>query len=140
MSYPLTYKARHTLSEVDLETRTAICSVDGKVRLNSRGVGARPACAVKQGERKKGKPRRRTDKLVKSRLRLSMESRLQKKTCERCGFTAEHVGQLDVDHKVRRTEGGTDDTINLWVLCANCHRLKTILEKNPGWDLVAFGG
>ena len=55
--------------------------------------------------------------------------RLNKKTyCEECGFIAKHPTQLDVDHingnhKDNRLE-------NLQTLCANCHRLKTVMSGN----------
>lgn len=50
------------------------------------------------------------------------------KECEFCGFTPVHPCQLDVDHK----NGDKKDNreINLQTLCANCHRLKTFLNKD----------
>jgi hypothetical protein len=46
----------------------------------------------------------------------------EKMKCDRCGFRAVHMCQLDVDH----IDGDwTVDEENLQVLCANCHRLKT---------------
>lgn len=59
---------------------------------------------------------------------LSMKIRQEVGKCERCDFTPEHLGQLDVDH----IDGNPDnnDRINLMVLCSNCHRLKTILAKD----------
>lgn len=43
--------------------------------------------------------------------------------CSRCGFIPEHPCQLDRDHK----DGNryNSNPINIQVLCANCHRLKT---------------
>lgn len=52
--------------------------------------------------------------------------RIHKKSyCEKCGFVAVHSAQLDVDHK----DGNKKNTAvsNLQTLCANCHRLKTVL-------------
>ena len=48
--------------------------------------------------------------------------------CEKCGFLAEHQVQLDIDH----IDGDhkNDDPSNLQTLCANCHRLKTLLNKD----------
>lgn len=49
----------------------------------------------------------------------------KKNHCEKCGFVAVHSAQLDVDHK----DGNKKNTAvsNLQTLCANCHRLKTVL-------------
>lgn len=46
--------------------------------------------------------------------------------CELCGFKAEHSIQLDVDH----IDGNhkNNEISNLMTLCANCHRLKTVMS------------
>lgn len=49
-------------------------------------------------------------------------------SCSKCGFAAEHPCQLDIDHIDGNHEN--DDAINLQVLCANCHRLKTIQQRD----------
>lgn len=50
--------------------------------------------------------------------------------CEECGFVAVHRCQLDVDH----IDGDptNDDPANHKTLCANCHRLKTLLSREFG--------
>lgn len=50
--------------------------------------------------------------------------------CEECGFSPVHSCQLDVDH----VDGNhwNDEPSNLRTLCANCHRLKTYLNKD--WE------
>lgn len=47
--------------------------------------------------------------------------------CSQCGFTAIHQGQMDIDP----IDGNhnNDDITNLRTLCANCHRLKTMVER-----------
>lgn len=54
--------------------------------------------------------------------------REKKDYCEKCGFIPEHKCQLDVDH----IDGNhkNNDSKNLQTLCANCHRLKTFLNKD----------
>lgn len=50
--------------------------------------------------------------------------------CELCGFEAQHECQLDVDHIDGNHENMSPD--NLQTLCANCHRLKTVYNKD--WE------
>lgn len=54
--------------------------------------------------------------------------RYKKKVCEKCGFIPEHKCQLDVDHIDGNHQN--NDPSNLQTLCANCHRLKTFLNKD----------
>lgn len=53
-------------------------------------------------------------------------SRFKKDKCEACGFLPIHKSQLDVDH----IDGDKQNNCptNYRTLCANCHRLKTILS------------
>jgi len=63
----------------------------------------------------------------KNRGQKQYRYRLHKgKSCEVCGFIAIHPTQLDVDH----IDGNHDDEgiDNLQTICANCHRLKTIMN------------
>lgn len=53
-----------------------------------------------------------------------------KDICERCGFVPEHRCQLDVDHINGDHSDNREE--NLQTLCANCHRLKTYLNKD--WE------
>jgi 5-methylcytosine-specific restriction endonuclease McrA len=48
--------------------------------------------------------------------------------CEKCGFIPEHKCQLDVDHIDGNHNNNNPE--NLQTLCANCHRLKTFLNKD----------
>lgn len=53
---------------------------------------------------------------------------LKKKHCEICNFESSHPCQIDIDH----IDGDhtNNDPSNLQSLCANCHRLKTIQNKD----------
>lgn len=44
--------------------------------------------------------------------------------CQLCGRTAQDGVKLEVDHKVARHNGGSDDPSNLHVLCFPCNRGK----------------
>ena len=46
----------------------------------------------------------------------------------RCGFTAEHVCQLQVDHILPTWLGGNDEDENLQVICARCHAYKSAVD------------
>lgn len=44
--------------------------------------------------------------------------------CQLCGRTAQDGVTLEVDHKLARSKGGTNDPANLWTLCFPCNRGK----------------
>lgn len=52
----------------------------------------------------------------------------KKDHCEKCGFIPEHRCQLDVDHIDGNKQNNHES--NYQTLCANCHRLKTVLNKD----------
>jgi hypothetical protein len=46
--------------------------------------------------------------------------------CQICGRNAqEHGVVLEIDHRIPRAKGGTDDPANLWTLCFDCNRGKS---------------
>jgi hypothetical protein len=103
---------KHKLSEINEETRTAICSVCGPTKIKLRDaklpITNRYKCHV-----------------VYRRFRYP-NSVHRKDYCEHCDFKPVHISQLDVDH----IDGNrnNNDPSNLQTLCANCHRLKTYLN------------
>ncbi len=52
----------------------------------------------------------------------------RKTNCDKCGFIPKHMCQLDVDHIDGNKEN--NNISNLQTLCANCHRLKSIENKD----------
>jgi hypothetical protein len=62
-----------------------------------------------------------------SRSRVKPYGITKKSYCECCGFISVHYCQLDVDHIDGNHEN--NDPNNLQTLCANCHRLKTYIQK-----------
>jgi len=55
------------------------------------------------------------------------ERKVAELTCDKCGFKAEDKCQLDVDHI--DGDHNNNEQSNLQILCANCHRLKTKVNK-----------
>jgi 5-methylcytosine-specific restriction endonuclease McrA len=131
------------MTNINIETRTGTCSIDGEVEILRRWIngGIQWRCAVKRRSERRAEQRSqkpRTPESMAKPHRRVMRDRIAAGLCERCGFQAAHRGQLDVDHIMRRIDGGTHDPDNLWVLCANCHRLKSIYEKLGTFDLETF--
>jgi 5-methylcytosine-specific restriction endonuclease McrA len=109
----------HKLSNINESKRTAVCALCGPVELVVRSKkkvdgSARYGCRTHYNNRRnnKKKPYRKHKKDI----------------CERCGFIPEYSIQLDVDH-IDGNHHNNDET-NLQTLCANCHRLKTYLNKD----------
>lgn len=45
--------------------------------------------------------------------------------CQLCGRSARDGVTLEIDHKIARSKGGTNDPSNLWTLCATCNNGKS---------------
>jgi hypothetical protein len=121
MSRPL-----HYLQHIDDSGVAGVCKVCGPidvVRTNGGVDVIRSICGTVWRERQSVKRWR-----YKNRHRRALRERLELMTCERCGFVAEDLVQLDVDHIIPKSRGGSSRADNLQVLCSNCHRLKTLRE------------
>ena len=59
------------------------------------------------------KPKRLNSNFLKRKFKL------QELKCEKCGV----IKPLEIHHIIPISEGGTDDKINLQILCKNCHWL-----------------
>lgn len=59
--------------------------------------------------------------------------------CQACLPGAVHVG-TEVDHRVPKAEGGTDDDANLQTICRDAHRAKTAAEAARGRGGPISGG
>ena len=49
--------------------------------------------------------------------------------CQMCLAKGRPTPGNQVDHRIPKTKGGTDDPSNLWVLCGPCHEDKTIRDQ-----------
>lgn len=54
-----------------------------------------------------------------------------------CTTTIKLQGQLQVDHRLSKGKGGSDDPSNLQTLCACCHVYKTIMEGDNRPSIVS---
>lgn len=69
-------------------------------------------------------------RLGKLKHRRKPYIKFKKTYCENCKFVALHSCQLDIDHINGNHKD--NDPSNLQTLCANCHRLKTFINKD--WE------
>ena len=51
--------------------------------------------------------------------------------CQLCG----KAGRLDVDHRIRKEDGGGDELGNLQALCRTCHIAKTVKENTQDYRI-----
>lgn len=103
-------KWKHRLSNIDEEAKTAMCSYCGFTIIDLRN------------NKLVGKSRWRCKKTHKQK-EYKYRKHL-KECCERCGFTPEHICQLDIHH-IDNNHFNNEIT-NLKTLCANCHRLQRV--------------
>jgi len=52
--------------------------------------------------------------------------------CDECARTGRVLPATEVDHKIPKGEGGTDDPVNLSAINVDCHRRKTARESARG--------
>jgi hypothetical protein len=115
----------HKLSDINVEERTANCQKCGLVKIKPKYDGSGSfRCKVgwKKGAKKyRSKTRKRSERPY---------VKYKKDRCQNCGFIPVHSCQLDVDHIDGNNKN--NEVSNLQTLCANCHRLKTYVNKD--WE------
>ncbi|WP_087925438.1 HNH endonuclease [Streptomyces albireticuli] len=101
----------------------SICYVNDctKVTVRSGRCDEHAPPARKGWDRRSARNRSRPGDWSSRRARVLARDRF---TCQKCG-TREN---LQVDHIVSVSRGGSWDLDNLWVLCGKCHALKTYYE------------
>jgi len=68
----------------------------------------------------RGDNERGVKKYVRDWLRETGYSPEEVKACEICG-KQDYVINFELHHKIFKSQGGTDDTENLQMLCRGCH-------------------
>ena len=109
----------HKLTDINHDTRRAICSVCGPTKIKTRDK-TKPTLA--------GRFRCKAVYLRNDKDKRWEYTRHKKDFCQGCLFKPEHSSQLDVDHIDGNRHNNNPD--NLQTLCANCHRLKTHINRD----------
>lgn len=94
-----------------------ICGIEYQKGLHKKTCSRVCANKLRIGTKYTGRPLKdkvKTAQALKTRL---IELRGPK--CERCPYS--NVKILNVHHKIRRADGGSDDLDNLELICPNCH-------------------
>lgn len=127
----------HHLSEVDRETKTAICSVCGPVKIKLKSNGGR-ACWNKVYEGvKRYRAKSEAYRTNKAKLRKLYKEETGykprdsyrkhvKMVCESCGYKAPHPSLMDGHHKDGNRKN--NDGPNIASLCPICHRIAHMEE------------
>lgn len=73
--------------------------------------------------------------ISRARIKRSVSEAKKKYVAANQGWRCGHCGCMldatyEVDHKLALMHGGTNDISNLEALCPNCHRKKTVEERN----------
>jgi hypothetical protein len=105
-------KVLHRLSNRNLETMTADCSVCGPgTKIRGKGPRKSPQCHTTH-HKARGRGHGRRDK-------AGYLGVLGRDPCAYCGGEATHL-----DHIVPRSDGGSDDWTNRTAACATCNNYK----------------
>lgn len=91
--------------------------------------------------------RKRTAPTMKRKEMLAALIERDGLQCQGCGFVPPHKRHLEIDHKLPRSEGGSNDLDNRVLLCGPCNRAKSntltltgLRKQNERDGLMASGG
>lgn len=120
---------KHVFKKLEPVSVQGVCLACGKNKQTQKAKGVyRPLCRPCHEKRHGMTPAWKYKKPT-SGTRGTRYKAHKKDHCEKCGFVAEHLCQLDVDHV--DNDRTNDNPSNLMTLCANCHRLKTYRCRRP---------
>ncbi|MES2749490.1 MAG: HNH endonuclease [Patescibacteria group bacterium] len=70
---------------------------------------------------------------IENRNQKKIVSKLEDYSCQVCGWSIEWKDgngknrySIDIDHIIPKANGGGEEISNLWALCPNCHKKKTV--------------
>ena len=116
----------HRLENIDIVNETADCINCGNVRIINK-----PRNKEKRGwicqKAKQQRNHRSAKKTGKTRFYKKSYKKHSKPVCVMCGFIPKDPCQMDIDHIDGNHKNNNKD--NLQALCANCHRLKSKINK-----------
>lgn len=130
----------HVLTEYDLDAGTGVCRACGPVQLKYRNGS--PRCGVgrniQRGQANRHSPEQEARR--RARIRAAVNNYKLEKGCADCGYR-KHPAALDFDHLPSYPKVGDIATMawkgRAWseilteiekcdVVCANCHRIRTV--------------
>lgn len=116
---------KHTLTNVDKEAKTGICSVCGPVKVRFKKKGRVCWNRMMEGKRRwmkteGAKAMRR--KYRRGKKRPEPYSKYVKLVCEACGYKAPHRSLMDGHHKDGNRKNNSES--NIQSLCPICHRIE----------------
>jgi len=116
----------HRLENIDIVNETADCIKCGNVRIinKPRNKGKRGWICQKAKQQRNHKSAKKTGK---TRFYKKSYKKHPKPICVMCGFIPKDPCQMDIDHTDGNHKNNNKD--NLQALCANCHRLKSKINK-----------
>ena len=118
---------------VDHPPRSCLwCSCLFKPRTSHQRFCAK-SCYKRHGKAHRGHS---TGKRESKALRARPYIKYKGSKCEHCGFVPVHSCQLDVDHI--DGDRSNNHPENLQTLCANCHRLKTLVCRDGPYKRMAL--
>ena len=95
-----------------------VCGAEFNKGLHKKTCSRECANKLRIGNKyKQGRPSK--DKVKTIRLLKERLIELRGSKCERCSYDKTHI--LNVHHKIRRADGGSDKLDNLELICPNCH-------------------
>jgi len=94
-----------------------ICGSEYRKGLHKKTCSRACANKLRIGSEYNGRPLK--DKVKNNRQLKERLVKLRGTCCERCGFPNTKI--LNVHHKIRKADGGTNDIDNLELICPNCH-------------------
>ena len=75
--------------------------------------------------------KRNESKRIRGRANQTMREALKRRNplCGLCLAENRYTEGVEIDHRIPLHLGGLEDSTNVWLLCAACHKKKTLWER-----------